>query len=78
MRQGLVRVEVSVPKTDAILIQQIAGILADPARQASARVILQQNFGAMLKFSLKALLASAPLDGIVLERDHDTGRAVAL
>ena len=77
MRQGFVRVEVSVPKTDASLVRQIANALADPARQASARVMLQQNFGASPQVSRKALLASAPLDGIVLERDHDAGRDVA-
>ena len=78
VRQGFVRVEVSVPKTDAGLVRQIAGILADPARAASARALLRRNFGASPHVSLKALLAAAPLEGIVVERDDDTGRDVAV
>lgn len=77
VRQGYVRVEVSIPKADASLIRQVASALADPARQVSARAMLQQYFGTSSQVSRKALLASAPLDGIVLERDSDTGRDVA-
>jgi hypothetical protein len=77
IRQGFVRVEVSVPKMDAGLVRQIAGILADPARGELARAVLRQSFAVSPQVSLKALLASAPLDGIALERESDTGRDVA-
>jgi hypothetical protein len=52
--------------------------LSDPSRQAEAREFLRQRFGESLKESLKALLASAPLDGIDLERHRDLGRDVDL
>jgi hypothetical protein len=39
---------------------------------------LRQRFVEPPKVSLKALLASAPLDGIDLDRGHDLGRDVDL
>lgn len=76
-REGFVRLEVSVHEEDAGLVRQVAAALADPARRALARTWLQQQFGEPAPISLKALLASAPLDGIDLERNSDTGRDVA-
>ena len=46
--------------------------------EAAARTLLQQNFVGPPKVSLKALLATAPLDGIDLERDRSPGRDVDL
>ena len=77
-RQGFVRVEVSVRKEDAGLVRDVAAALADPARQAAARVLLRQRFAEPPKVSLKALLVAAPLDGIELDRDRDLGRGVDL
>jgi len=77
-RRGFVRVEVSVSKDDAGLVRQVAAALSDPARQAGARTLLRQRFAEPPKVSLKALLASAPLDGIDLDRAGDLGRDVDL
>lgn len=77
-RQGLVRVEVKVRKEDASLVRRVASVLSDPARQAEARLLLRQRFIEPPKVSLKALLASAPLDGIDLDRSDDPGRDVDL
>jgi hypothetical protein len=77
-RQGFVRVEVSVRKEDAGLVRRIASALSDPSRQAEARKLLRQRFAEPPKVSLKALLASAPLDGIDIDRDRDLGRDVDL
>ena len=77
-RQGLVRVEVSVRKEDATLVRRVASALSDPLRQADARLLLRQRFVEPPKVSLKALLASAPLDGIDLDRSRDPGRDVDL
>ena len=77
-RRGFVRVEVNVSKDDASLVRHVAAALSDPARQAAARVLLRQRFVEPPKVSLKALLASAPLDGIDLDRDRDLGRDVDL
>jgi len=77
-RRGFVRVEVSVGKDDASLVRQVAAALSDPARQAAARTLLRQRFIEPPKVSLKALLASAPLDGIDLDRGRDLGRDVDL
>lgn len=77
-RQGLVRVEVNVRKEDASLVRRVASALSDPARRAQARVLLRQRFVEPSHASLKALLASAPLDGIDLDRSRDLGREVDL
>jgi hypothetical protein len=77
-RQGLVRVEVNVRREDAGLVRQVAAALSDPERQAEARQLLRRRFVQPPPMSLKALLASAPLDGIDLERARDLGRDVDL
>jgi hypothetical protein len=77
-RRGFVRVEVSVRKDDAGLVRGVAAALSDPSRQTEARRLLQQRFGEPHKVSLKARLASAPLDGIELDRSPAPGREVDL
>ncbi|HEX3502462.1 MAG TPA: hypothetical protein VHU22_03595 [Xanthobacteraceae bacterium] len=77
-RQGFVRVEVNVRKEDASLVRRVASALSDPSRQAEARRLLRQRFAEPPKVSLKALLASAPFDGIDLDRSRDLGRDVDL
>lgn len=77
-RQGFVRVEVNVRKEDASLVRRVASALSDPARQTEARALLRQRFVEPSHVSLKTLLASAPLDGIDLERSPDPGRDVDL
>lgn len=77
-RQGFVRVEINVRKEDAGLVRQVAAALSDPARQTAARLLLRQRFVEPAGLSLKALLASAPLEGIDLDRSRDLGRDVEL
>ncbi len=77
-RQGFVRIEVNIRREDASLVRGVASALSDPSRQAEARRLLQQRFVEPPKVSLKALLASAPLDGIDLERSRDLGRDIDL
>jgi hypothetical protein len=48
--------------------------LSDPERGAAARALLREHFGAGEAKGLKALLASAPLEGIDLTRERDFGR----
>ena len=73
-RRGFVRVEVNVRKEDARLVRGVAAALSDPLRQTEARLFLRQRFVLAPKKGLKALLASAPLDGIDLDRGRDLGR----
>jgi hypothetical protein len=77
-RQGFVRVEVTVRKEDASLVRGVASALSDPSRQVEARRLLRQRFVEPAKIDLKALLASAPLDGIDLDRGSDFGRDIDL
>lgn len=77
-RQGFVRVEVNVRKEDASLIRRVASALSDPSREAEARKLLRQSFAEPPGANLKALLASAPLDGTDLDRSRDLGRNVDL
>ena len=77
-RQGFVRVEVQVRKEDASLVRDVATALGDPEREAEARAILREKIAAPHAGGLKALLASAPLDGVELPRQRDFGRDVSL
>ena len=77
-RRGIVRVEVQVRKDDAALVRNVAEALGDPGREAEARSLLRARFATPRLVGLKALLASAPLDGIELERPRDLGRTVDL
>jgi hypothetical protein len=74
--RGLQRLELTVRCEDAGLIRAVAVALADPGRSAAARALLQAQFAPAPPRSLKDLLAAAPLDGVVLERSRDAGRAV--
>lgn len=77
--QGIVRVEVQTTENDAPLIRQLAKILRkDSARAAELRKQLRDIIGATEQRGLKALLASAPLDGIDLSRRDDRPRDVDL
>jgi len=77
-RQGFVRVEVQVRKADAALVRDVAAALGDPARETETRAILREKIAAPRAGGLKALLASAPFEGIDLERPRDLGRDVVL
>ena len=76
--RGLQRLEVQVRGEDAPLVRAVAAALADPARAAEARALLRGRFAPAPARSLKGLLASAPLDGVDLERSRDAGRAIDL
>jgi hypothetical protein len=77
-RQGIVRVEVHVRKDDAPLVRDVASALSDPARESQTRALLREHFGASRAKGLKALLVSAPLEGIKLSRSRDFGRDIEL
>ena len=77
-RQGFVRVEVQVRKDDAALVRAVATALGDPEREAETRAILREKIAATRAGGFKALLASAPLEGIDLDRHRDFGRDVTL
>ena len=77
-RRGMVRLELQVRKSDVALVRGVAQALADPAREAEARALLRERFGAAKAKGLKALLAAAPLEGIDLTRKRDFGRRIVL
>lgn len=77
--RGWVRLEVQTSKEDAPLIRHITQALrSDPARAAQLRRHLHRLIDPAPHADLKALLASAPLDGIDLSRHRDVGREVDL
>ena len=76
-RQGIVRLEVQVQRPDVALVRGLAAALADPKRASATRRFMRERL-APSGVDLKALLAAAPLEGIVLDRDDDPGRAVEL
>lgn len=77
-RRGITRLEIQVRKDDAELIRSVARALADPTREADTRAMLRKRFASARAKGLKALLASAPLEGIDLTREHDRERNVTL
>jgi cytochrome P450 len=68
-------VEVRVRKDDAPLMRNVVRALTDPDRETETRKLLREHFGPAKAEGLKALLASASLDGIDLGRARDIGRA---
>ena len=74
----MVRLEVNVKKADAPLIRSVVSALADPVRESEARTALKERFQAKGSIDLKALLATAPLEGVDLSRDEGTARDVDL
>ena len=77
-QQGFVRVEIQVRKEDAALMRDVATALVDPERETETRSILREKIAAPRSGGLKALLASAPFEGIDLERPRDFGRDTGL
>ncbi len=77
-QQGVARLEVRVRKQDAPLVRDVVRALADPHREVEARKLLREHFGPATAEGLKALLASAPLEGIDVGRVRDLGRDVDL
>jgi hypothetical protein len=77
-RQGVVRLEVHVRRDDAPLVRGVVKALGDPEREAEARALLRERFGAARPGGLKALLAAAPLEDVDLTRERDTGRDLDL
>ncbi len=77
-RQGVVRVEVKVPKSDVALVRIVAQALSDPERARGARALLKERFTEKRELSFKEFLASAPLEGIDLTREQEFDRDVEL
>jgi hypothetical protein len=77
-RKGMTRVEVQVKRDDAVLVRGLAEALADPERAGETRALLRERFASGRPKGLKALLASAPLEGVDLIREQDRGRDVDL
>ena len=75
-RKGIARLEVRVRHNDVPLVRSVVEALADPAREGETRSLLRKRFGSARAKGLKALLASAPLEGIDLRRARDFGRDI--
>jgi hypothetical protein len=80
-RQGLIRLEVQVPRQDAESIRSVAALLRDAAPEMAEQA--RQELLALARAAtgtgrLKDLLAAAPLEGIEIERSRDLGRTVEL
>lgn len=78
--RGQVRVEVHASDTDAALIRALARVLRrESARAHQIRRALRDLLHPQRELGRKALLASAPLEGIPLSRARDDyGRKVEL
>ena len=59
-------------------MRDVATALVDPERETETRSILREKIAAPRFGGPKALLASAPLEGIDLERPRDFGRDTGL
>ena len=77
-RQGMARVKINVRKDDAVLVRNVVRALSSPEQEQTARALLREHFGSRRTEGLKALLASAPLEGLDLSRERDFGRDVDL
>ncbi|OXE36698.1 MAG: hypothetical protein CGW95_06125 [Phenylobacterium zucineum] len=75
---GQIRVEVVVPRDDAALVRNLAAILRDTTLADDLRRLLITKLGNPNARGFKALLESAPLEGIDLERQSDLPREIDL
>jgi hypothetical protein len=75
---GFVKVQVQVRKEDASLLEAIACALRDPSRRETIRAALNKQITPSPTKSFKALVASAPLEGIELDRLTDFGQSRVL
>ena len=73
-QQGMARLEVNVRKDDATLVRNVVRALSSPEQEQTARALLRKHFGGRQAEGLKALLATAPLEGIDLSRERGLGR----
>src|SRR6266849_313030 len=62
----------------AALVRGVVTALSEPSRESETRSLLREHFGASKATGLKALLVSAPLEGVDLSRKRDFGRDVEL
>lgn len=62
----------------AARVRRVVAALSGPERRAAVHDWLRKCFRQTPNPSLKRLLASAPLEGIDIERPHDSGREVKL
>lgn len=76
--RGLNRVEVHAIEADAALIRQLAKILREDDERAQLVRTQLDELIAERPSGLKALLAAAPLDGILITRSRESGRAIEL
>ncbi len=72
----MVRVEVQVRKEYAALVRGVAIALSDPERETRTRDLLRERIVRHSGRDLKDLLASAPLEGIEIDRPRDFGRRI--
>ena len=77
-QQGMARLEVNVHKNDAALVRSVVRALSTPEHEQAARALLREHFGRRQAGGLKALLATAPLEGINFSRERDFGRDIDL
>lgn len=75
-RRGMVRLEVRVRREDVDLVRNVVRALDDPERAPETRQTLRATIGPAAPVDIKALLASAPLEGIDLSRDRDIARDI--
>lgn len=75
-RRGMICVGLQVPRGDADLVRSVARALCNPKWADEARAILGARFAEPAPAGLKALLASAPLEGVDLDRPRDVGRGI--
>jgi len=60
------------------MLRSVVTALSDPSRESETRAMLRERFGGSRATGFKALLVSAPLEGIDLSRQRDFGRDVEL
>ena len=70
--------EINIRKDDVMLVRNVVRALSSPEQEQTARALLREHFGSRRTEGLKALLASATLEGLDLNRERDFGRNVDL
>lgn len=79
LKNGIVRMEINVPKADREMLRKAAAKLRAGGQVAERiRAVLDSILNPFDGLTLKELLESAPLEGVDLERSRETARDIDL
>jgi len=73
-----VQIRIKIRRGDENIMHHIADAISNPLNRTQVRRVLAEFFVDYSQQDLKTLLASAPLQGLKIERNREPGRRIEL